>query len=188
MPPSRSSGLKAAMQCVAKSCEYIAAQVLCRETSRICTAVQVEAGATADEFIVKVRGSLESIGKAAVVCAMQLLTCCCRLRYAVAHSSAGIQGRGMLHLGILVENMRREGFEFQIGPPKVIMKPGENGKKQEPFDEATVDVPEEHVGACVDMLGSRKGAMQDMTTTNVRSLRVLAMSCMCCGAHLQLAI
>ena len=73
----------------------------------------------------------------------------------------------MLHLGILVENMRREGFEFQIGPPKVIMKKGENGKKLEPFDEATVDVPEEHVGPCVDLLGSRKGVMQDMVTANV---------------------
>lgn len=78
-----------------------------------------------------------------------------------------VKGRGMLHLGILVENMRREGFEFQIGPPKVIMKKGENGKKLEPFDEATVDVPEEHVGPCVDLLGSRKGVMQDMVTTNV---------------------
>ena len=81
-----------------------------------------------------------------------------------------VKGRGMLHLGILVENMRREGFEFQIGPPKVIMKKGENGKKLEPFDEATVDVPEEHVGPCVDLLGSRKGVMQDMVTTNVCSL------------------
>lgn len=73
----------------------------------------------------------------------------------------------MLHLGILVENMRREGFEFQIGPPKVILKKGDDDKKLEPFDEATVDVPEEHVGPCVDLLGSRKGVMQDMVTTNV---------------------
>jgi GTP-binding protein len=91
-------------------------------------ALQVEPGATADEFIVK--------------------------------------GRGMLHLGILIENMRREGFEFQIGPPKVIMRQ-EGGKKMEPFDEATVDVPEEYVGACVDLLGSRKGTMVDMYTNEV---------------------
>lgn len=74
---------------------------------------------------------------------------------------------GMLHLGILVENMRREGFEFQIGPPKVILKEVA-GKKLEPFDEATVDVPEEFVGAAVDLFGSRKGAMQNMVTENVR--------------------
>lgn len=91
--------------------------------------MQVEPGATSDEFIVK--------------------------------------GRGMLHLGILVENMRREGFEFQIGPPKVILKQ-EGNKKMEPFDLATVDVPEEFVGAAVDLFGSRKGAMQNMVTENVR--------------------
>lgn len=72
----------------------------------------------------------------------------------------------MLHLGILVENMRREGFEFQIGPPKVILKEA-GGKKLEPFDEATVDVPEEYVGAAVDLFGSRKGTMQNMVTENV---------------------
>jgi GTP-binding protein len=90
-----------------------------------------------------------------------------------------MQGRGMLHLGILVENMRREGFEFQIGPPKVIMRTVD-GKKHEPFDEATIDVPEEHVGACVDMLGSRKGAMLDMNTTNVRLLHLCAPCCSPC--------
>jgi predicted membrane GTPase involved in stress response len=91
-------------------------------------AAQVEAGQTADEFLVK--------------------------------------GRGMLHLGILIENMRREGFEFQVGPPKVIIKVVD-GHKHEPFEEATVDVPEEYVGSCVDLLGSRKGTMLDMNTMNV---------------------
>lgn len=57
----------------------------------------------------------------------------------------------------------------QVGPPAVILRIDEDGKKQEPFDEATVDVPEEYVGACVDLLGSRKGAMLDMNTINVRA-------------------
>ena len=55
----------------------------------------------------------------------------------------------------------------QVGPPKVILRE-EGGKREEPYDEATVDVPEEFVGACVDLLGSRKGAMMDMVTENVR--------------------
>ena len=82
-----------------------------------------------------------------------------------------VKGRGMLHLGILIENMRREGYEFQIGPPKVIIKTDEKGNKTEPYDEAIVDVPEEYVGSCVAMLGGRAGMMLDMSTNeNVRTL------------------
>lgn len=79
-----------------------------------------------------------------------------------------MKGRGMLHLGILVENMRREGYEFQVGPPRVILKEVD-GAKAEPYDEAIVDVPEEYVGACVDLLSTRKGMMKDLVTTNVRA-------------------
>lgn len=73
-----------------------------------------------------------------------------------------VSGRGALHISILIENMRREGFEFGVGPPKVITRLDANGKKLEPFEEAIVEVPEEHVGSVVDLLGSRKGAMVDM--------------------------
>lgn len=59
---------------------------------------------------------------------------------------------------------------MQVGPPKVILRE-EGGKREEPYDEATVDVPEEFVGSCVDLLGSRKGTMMDMVTENVRRLR-----------------
>eukprot|EP00898_Chlorokybus_atmophyticus_P008512 jgi/Chlat1/8662/Chrsp87S08042 len=72
-----------------------------------------------------------------------------------------VSGRGTLHIGILIENMRREGYEFCIGPPQVITKEV-NGKVQEPYEEAVVEVPEEYVGPVVDLLGQRKGEMIDM--------------------------
>lgn len=73
-----------------------------------------------------------------------------------------VSGRGSLHLGILMENMRREGYEFAVGPPKVITKTGDDGSKLEPFEEAVVEVPEEHVGAVTSLMGSRKAQMIDM--------------------------
>merc|ERR1719460_174841 len=76
-------------------------------------------------------------------------------------------GRGTLHITILIETMRREGFEFQIGPPSVILKEGENGEKQEPFEIAVVETPEEYTGACVDLLGNRCGQMLDMSTSDL---------------------
>ena len=58
-----------------------------------------------------------------------------------------VSGRGQLHISILIENMRREGFEFAVGPPRVSTRTDkETGKKLEPFEEAIVEVPEEHVG------------------------------------------
>ncbi|KAG1676929.1 hypothetical protein FOA52_014805 [Chlamydomonas sp. UWO 241] len=72
-----------------------------------------------------------------------------------------VSGRGALHLGILIENMRREGFEFEIGPPKVITKIID-GHKCEPFEEAIVEVPDANVGACVELFAGRKGEMVDM--------------------------
>ena len=56
-----------------------------------------------------------------------------------------VSGRGVLHMSILMENMRREGYEFAVGPPKVMVKEV-GGKKMEPFEEAVIEVPEEHVG------------------------------------------
>eukprot|EP00271_Cylindrocystis_brebissonii_P015538 TRINITY_DN38458_c0_g1_i1.p1 TRINITY_DN38458_c0_g1~~TRINITY_DN38458_c0_g1_i1.p1 ORF type:complete len:724 (-),score=163.96 TRINITY_DN38458_c0_g1_i1:377-2467(-) len=72
-----------------------------------------------------------------------------------------VSGRGTLHITILIENMRREGYEFMIGPPKVINRE-RDGRKLEPYEEALVEVPEEYVGAAVDMLGKRRGQMLDM--------------------------
>mgnify|MGYP000565386421 FL=1 len=72
-----------------------------------------------------------------------------------------VAGRGELHLGILIENMRREGFEFQVSQPQVIYREV-GGQKCEPFELLALDVPEESVGGCIERLGQRKGEMQDM--------------------------
>lgn len=72
-----------------------------------------------------------------------------------------VSGRGELHLGILIENMRREGYEFQVSQPQVIYREV-NGQPCEPFEYLVLDVPEEAVGSCIERLGQRKGEMQDM--------------------------
>jgi len=72
-----------------------------------------------------------------------------------------VYGRGELHIAILLENMRREGFEVQVSKPKVIFKE-ENGKKLEPFEEVTIDVPSEIKGVVMEKLSKRKGKMTDM--------------------------
>jgi GTP-binding protein len=72
-----------------------------------------------------------------------------------------VSGRGELHLGILIENMRREGYEFQVSQPQVIYREV-NGQPCEPFEYLVLDVPEEAVGGCIERLGQRKGEMQDM--------------------------
>ncbi|KAG2683451.1 hypothetical protein I3843_10G031000 [Carya illinoinensis] len=72
-----------------------------------------------------------------------------------------VSGRGTLHITILIENMRREGYEFMVGPPKVINKKVDD-KLLEPYEIATVEVPKEHVGPVVELLGKRRGLMFDM--------------------------
>ncbi|GLT64608.1 hypothetical protein SLA2020_370900 [Shorea laevis] len=72
-----------------------------------------------------------------------------------------VSGRGTLHITILIENMRREGYEFMVGPPKVINKKVDD-KLMEPYEIATIEVPEEHMGAVVELLGRRRGQMIDM--------------------------
>ena len=73
-----------------------------------------------------------------------------------------VSGRGELHLSILMETMRREGYEFQVSRPKVIMREGENGEKLEPYEELLIDVPEEFVGSVFEKLGPRKAEMSEM--------------------------
>jgi len=72
-----------------------------------------------------------------------------------------VLGRGELHIAILLENMRREGFELQVSKPKVIIKDIE-GVKSEPFEELTVDVPEKSSGVVIEKIGKRKGVMMNM--------------------------
>ncbi|WP_454054493.1 translational GTPase TypA [Clostridium sp. Marseille-Q7071] len=74
-----------------------------------------------------------------------------------------ISGRGELHLSILIETMRREGYEFQVSKPTVIYKE-ENGKKLEPIEHLTIDVPEEFMGPVMEKLGPRKAEMVNMTS------------------------
>ena len=74
-----------------------------------------------------------------------------------------VSGRGELHLSILIETMRREGYEFQVSKPNVIFKE-ENGRKVEPMEYLTIDVPEEFMGPVMEKLGPRKAEMVNMTS------------------------
>ena len=74
-----------------------------------------------------------------------------------------VQGRGELALAVLVENMRREGFELTVGKPQVVTRKGPAGQVQEPFEHLTVDAPEEHLGSITQLLAARKGRMESMT-------------------------
>ncbi len=76
-----------------------------------------------------------------------------------------VAGRGELHLSILIENMRREGFELQVSKPQVILK-DIDGVLHEPFERVQAEVPEEYSGAVIESLGQRKGEMVDMVTTD----------------------
>ncbi|KAL8170208.1 hypothetical protein V2J09_022012 [Rumex salicifolius] len=83
-----------------------------------------------------------------------------------------VSGRGTLHITILIENMRREGYEFMVGPPKVINK-RINDHLLEPFEIATVEVPEEHMGSVVELLGKRRGLMFDMNNAGSEGTTLL---------------
>ncbi len=72
-----------------------------------------------------------------------------------------VSGRGELHLSVLIENMRREGFELSVGRPEVIIKE-ENGEKLEPYEQMTVDIEADHQGAVMEALGERKAELKDM--------------------------
>ncbi|ALX66647.1 translational GTPase TypA [Microbacterium sp. XT11] len=73
-----------------------------------------------------------------------------------------VQGRGELQLAILVENMRREGFELTVGKPQVVTRKGPDGKVHEPYEHLTIDVPEEHLGAVTQLMANRRGRMDNM--------------------------
>jgi len=77
-----------------------------------------------------------------------------------------VSGRGELHLTILMETMRREGYEFQVSRPTVILKRDEDGGLWEPYEEAVVEVPSDHVGTVIEKLGARKGEMTEMLPTD----------------------
>ena len=80
-----------------------------------------------------------------------------------------VSGRGELHLSILIENMRREGYELAVSKPEVIWHKGDHGQKQEPVEEVIIDVPDEYAGSIISDLNLRKGIMVSMDTRNGRS-------------------
>ncbi|AKP46711.1 MULTISPECIES: translational GTPase TypA [Bacillus] len=85
-----------------------------------------------------------------------------------------VSGRGELHLSILIENMRREGYELQVSKPEVIIKEID-GVKCEPVERVQIDIPEEHTGAVIESLGSRKGEMLDMINNGNGQVRLIFM-------------
>ncbi|HET9454690.1 MAG TPA: translational GTPase TypA, partial [Gemmatimonadaceae bacterium] len=84
-----------------------------------------------------------------------------------------VSGRGELHLTILMETMRREGYEFQVSRPRVITRTGVNGERMEPYEELMVDVPEEFVGVAIEKLGPRRGEMLEMKNPGQGMVRLL---------------
>jgi len=85
-----------------------------------------------------------------------------------------VAGRGQLHLTVLIETMRREGFEIEVGPPSVINKKNEEtGKMEEPWEAVEVRIPEEFVGGCVDLFNQRKGELQDMGLEEGQGMSVI---------------
>lgn len=81
-----------------------------------------------------------------------------------------VSGRGELHLAILIETMRREGYEFQVSRPDVILREGENGDILEPYEEVHIETTAETVGVVVEMLGSRRGQLMDMQNSQENSV------------------
>ena len=77
-----------------------------------------------------------------------------------------VSGRGELHLSVLIENMRREGYEFAVSKAEVLYKEDENGKLLEPIETAYIDVPDEFTGTVIDKLSQRKGELQNMSVSN----------------------
>jgi GTP-binding protein len=79
-----------------------------------------------------------------------------------------VSGRGELHLSVLIESMRREGYELQVSQPEVILQTGEDGKLSEPFEQVFVEVPQDCSGTVIESLNKRKGEMQNMTPVGER--------------------
>src|SRR5690348_5387611 len=84
-----------------------------------------------------------------------------------------VSGRGELHLSILMETMRREGYEFQVSRPRVITRVGADGERLEPYEELAIDVPEEYLGAVIEKLGQRRAEMLEMKNPGQGLVRLL---------------
>jgi GTP-binding protein len=84
-----------------------------------------------------------------------------------------VSGRGELHLTILMETIRREGYEFQVSRPRVITREGPRGERLEPYEELSIDVPEEYLGVVIEELGPRRGEMLEMKNPGQGLVRLL---------------
>ncbi|HEX6250489.1 MAG TPA: translational GTPase TypA [Gemmatimonadaceae bacterium] len=84
-----------------------------------------------------------------------------------------VSGRGELHLAILMETMRREGYEFQVSRPRVITRVGPGGERLEPYEELSIDVPEEFLGAVIEQLGTRRAEMLEMKNPGQGMVRLM---------------
>ena len=84
-----------------------------------------------------------------------------------------VSGRGELHLTILMETMRREGYEFQVSRPRVITREGPSGERMEPYEELSIDVPEAYLGSVIEKLGPRRGEMIEMKNPGQGLVRLL---------------
>jgi GTP-binding protein len=84
-----------------------------------------------------------------------------------------VSGRGELHLTILMETMRREGYEFQVSRPRVITREGSRGERLEPYEELAIDAPEEYLGSVIEKLGPRRGEMIEMKNPGQGLVRLL---------------
>ncbi len=89
-----------------------------------------------------------------------------RVEESESTDSFKVSGRGELHLSVLIENMRREGYEFAVSKAEVLYKKDENGKLLEPMETAFIDVPDEFTGTVIEKLSQRKGELQNMGTSN----------------------
>jgi GTP-binding protein len=96
-----------------------------------------------------------------------------RITQSAEKDSFEVAGRGELQLGVLIETMRREGFELSISRPRVLFKTDENGQKLEPYEEVVIDVDDEFSGAVVESLSLRKGDMIDMRPSGGGKTRVI---------------
>ena len=83
-----------------------------------------------------------------------------------------VSGRGELHLSILMETMRREGFEFLVSRPRVITRVGDGGERLEPYEELVIEVPDDLVGTVIEKLGPRRAEMQDLKSTGMGKTRL----------------
>ena len=84
-----------------------------------------------------------------------------------------VSGRGELHLGILMENMRREGYEFQVSRPRVITKVGPDGERLEPYEELLIDIPEAYMGSVMEKLGPRRAELTEMRNPGQGTVRLV---------------